>query len=456
MVHTLILVRHGKAVRFEESRTDKDRELTDHGERALRAWLPRAVGLIPQGEAIQVWSSPASRAWQTALVLQDACRHAGLETSREPVSIKALWEQDLAAFTKLLLESDAATICAVGHNPFIEEAVQRYTGSQISFATGAVAALSFDERAVGCPGAAHDVAQAAKGQAEPSSGRLPQARLLWFVQGPISQRWKALGSMERVLEEAAGVVLQRREAFITEPDDAETMHKFRVSIRTLRSLLAFVAPWQKSKQNAACQEGLRSIVRTTSRLREYDVLAAKARELEEASSELVSFCDDLAAQERARVYELIASPETAQALDRIAKQLAPLAWRTRVEAQGLSSGQVRQRFDALADKLDADIARLDISDALATHDVRKKAKRVRYNAERFEELLGEDAATIARGMEDRQDDLGALCDARVNIDIIDSLDTDGLPECAAQDLARLRAQSEAFLEQALGAWERSH
>ena len=56
---------------------------------------------------------------------------------------------------------------------------------------------------------------------------------------------------------------------------------------------------------------------------------------------------------------------------------------------------------------------------------------------------------VAQEMKDRQDDLGAICDARVNIGIIDSLATEDLPEPVAWDLALLRAKNETFLYTAL-------
>ena len=80
-----------------------------------------------------------------------------------------------------------------------------------------------------------------------------------------------------------------------------------------------------------------------------------------------------------------------------------------------------------------------------THDVRKSAKRVRYDAEKFSALVGDDAVDVAKDMTAHQDNLGAICDARVNIDIINGIDVDSLPEPVAWDLAFLRAQNETFL-----------
>ena len=454
MAKMLVLMRHGKARRPQDGQPDFERRLTAYGARALQASVPCALTLMPKDALVEMWSSPAARAQETALVAQEACRRVGVCVQPELVLVDALWDQDLPAFVELVQASRADVVFAVGHNPFIETAVGRLTGSYICCATGACAAVLFTDEGTGHAVGKHyeatgveqgDTEATTEGAGEEHALSAPPARLLWFVQGPRAQHWQTLATMERVLGEAARTVQERWESFLATPDDVETMHKFRVSIRTMRSLLAFVEPWQRSAQNKAGQKGLRGIVRKTSRLREFDVLAEQAHELEGAPVELAAFCEGLAAQERARVYTFLSSKRTAKALRTIVKQLECVQWRKRVEAQGLAPTLVRQRFDMLVQQLDQDMAELDLADAQATHDVRKNAKRVRYDAERFEELLGDDAVDIARGMEAHQDDLGAICDARVNMGIIDELDMSDVPDCVIQGLNLLRAQSEAFL-----------
>jgi CHAD domain-containing protein len=92
-----------------------------------------------------------------------------------------------------------------------------------------------------------------------------------------------------------------------------------------------------------------------------------------------------------------------------------------------------------------DLDALDFAEVEKTHDVRKQAKRVRYSAERFRDILGDDATGVAKDMTAHQDNLGAICDARVNIDIINGFQLDELPEPVAWDLALLRAENETFL-----------
>ena len=442
MPTTLILMRHGKAQRPLEGKPDEERKLRKQGARSLRAKLPQGLRMIPAGASVRVYSSPAARALQTARIVRDECKRQGIDV-RGPVElVPSLWDQDFDEFCDFIRSSNADVVFAVGHNPFIEQATEWLTGSRIDFTTGGFAAIELSDA---CLGGLEDFLDAWAGD----PGDFYAARLLWFVQGPVSQRWKTLVSMEKVLAEASDTVIMRLGAFFDDPEDDETMHKLRVSIRTLRSLVAFVAPWQKAEQNKACQRALKLIVACTSRLRELDVLTIQEQEIEGSTDALVDYCAAQAAVERARVLEELSRPRTKKRLKKVVGELHRIRWRRKVEANGLAATQVRERFDGLAFKLQQDLAALDIADAEATHDVRKDAKRVRYDAEQFESLLGEDVVDIAKGMVEHQDDLGAICDARVEIRIIDDMVARGVPEQVEQGLALMRKKYEDCLESAL-------
>ena len=92
---------------------------------------------------------------------------------------------------------------------------------------------------------------------------------------------------------------------------------------------------------------------------------------------------------------------------------------------------------------------IDIADNELTHDVRKQAKRARYVAECCGELIGADALPIAKAMTSRQDDLGAICDARANIALCDAFLAEEPPDAVAWDLSLYRAQNETFLYKTL-------
>ena len=434
MAQTLLLVRHGKAKNLAADQQDIERELTEAGKRALEASLAHELAPLDASPGIvQVWSSPAIRAMQTAKIVVKTLKDQGVKPHGGVLEHEELWAQNSEAFLLEVERCDADVIIAVGHNPFVEMLVNRLTGARIPFATGGIAAISLNDFRAVCE--SDDTVQADSSV----------CRLLWFSQGPISQRWKTLVTIEKVFQSGIETTLARRAAFLEDPDDIETMHKFRVSIRTLRSLVAFAKPWQDPDQNEAMQADLKSIVGETSRLRELDVFCEQAKDAPFDSPALVAFCEDEAARERKRVIEVLAQNRTEKRLKRVQEQAKHIRWRKQYVKEGLDARVARARFDSMAANLEHDLSVLDLSDVEPTHDVRKAAKRVRYVAENFSEIVGEDAPTIAKGMTAHQDNLGAVCDARVNIDIINGLANRDLPDEVAWDLALLRAQNETFL-----------
>lgn len=113
---TLILLRHGKAVRETEAPTDQARRLTDRGRRdAAEAGTRIAAARLTPTVALV---SPAERTRETA-----ACALAALPGAT-PTIIEALymagpetiWDAAFAAFA-----AGAETVLVVGHNPGLSE-----------------------------------------------------------------------------------------------------------------------------------------------------------------------------------------------------------------------------------------------------------------------------------------------------------------------------------------------
>ena len=230
-----------------------------------------------------------------------------------------------------------------------------------------------------------------------------------------------INEVNAILKNAGLTIAGRHTTFLDNPDDPETNHKLRVSIRTLRSLIDFMSPWQKSKQNERIQDDLKRVVKKTSRLRELDVLCEMARE-GGASDELIAFCESKAADERAKVLKSLSSRKYTNILERAIDETCTLQWKKQF-AKGkdaLKARDIRAHYKQMVGSLQTDLATLDEDDYPAMHEVRKRAKQVRYVSEQFSELLGENAAEQAKLMKAEQDRLGALCDAKVNREIVES------------------------------------
>ena len=436
---TLIVMRHGEAMPPEQGQHDADRCLTDAGIMALEARLPHMLRLLEaDDDAIQIWASPARRARQTAKLLERALVDSNATLEKRIELHSCLWEQSIDEFLADLHASDAKCVVAVGHIPFAEDIVYELTGSTPSFAPGALACL--------------EVHLADEDLGDEVSMR-DSARLKWFVQGPDPASWRTLAQLQRSITATALAIEDRREAFFADPKDIETIHRFRTNTRTLRSLVAFIAPWQDSKQNAKTQSILKEIVGYTSRQRELDVFEKQARSNPDSSPELLAFCKKQASGERAKVLKILKSKRIRKAFDTAMALSKDISWRKRYVKHGLPEEEVRSRFDAMIEAVGAELDSLKLSDAEQTHDVRKRAKRARYVAEFNGDVLGSDAAEIAQGMMSHQDSLGDVCDARANIRLINEFLQQDLPEPLVWELTLMRAQNETALFSALKASE---
>lgn len=440
MVQTLILMRHGKAEQCAATGNDADRALTDAGRRALEAALPKTVGLFDTTAPIRIWTSPLTRARQTASLLSSFLD--GEEASLHPT----LAAGDLEGFLDEVHQCPDQTVVAVGHNPFVEQLTERLSGIVLPFEKGTLASFGLTP--------------------DTTSGEL-----IWFVQGPRAMRWATLYHLEKILKRSERRVWKARRRFLKNPDDDKMLHKFRISIRTMRSLLSFAAPFQRKGWNAALQDDLRSLVRQTSRLRDLDILCARARKISEDAAgirsdaekvilsdaeasttstdpSLEAICIKMRKEERDRVVAAMNGRRLQRAARRVRRSMRGVIWRQSVEREGLGEEELQARFTALGDAFRSAYETLDFSDATATHSLRKRAKRLRYVADELSMLL-DDAEVTVRQMEAIQDELGALCDARASRETIASIDRRKLPSHAAHELLMLEKQEEDYLRDAL-------
>ncbi len=155
MIRKLVLIRHGDAENRRLGETDAERRLTARGLKALQEDYPAILEPLKDDLAdIQVWSSEAVRARQTAEVACDALGipHDAIEFH------KSLYAQDYDFFYGELCAAEGVVV-AVGHIPFMEEVASDFAKRMMSFTKGSVACFDVP-------------------------GSLAKAQLLWFARGP--------------------------------------------------------------------------------------------------------------------------------------------------------------------------------------------------------------------------------------------------------------------------------
>ncbi|UQA62478.1 CHAD domain-containing protein [Polyangium aurulentum] len=207
--------------------------------------------------------------------------------------------------------------------------------------------------------------------------------------------------------------------------DKEAVHDFRVSLRRLRTLLGVArAVWGK-KRLARFRDELRCYARATGVLRDEEVLVETLGGIdlpESARGAVNAWLEARAPEARARRSEAVVllregPPRRVKAgehgkrvrlLDRSLERLGERLQFSRAhevpaDALGLEAIAKTAR-DVLS------LAASDPEDAAAMHALRIRFKRMRYTAELFADLLGDEIAELAKHAAKMQKRLGELHD----------------------------------------------
>ena len=134
---TLLVMRHAKSSWDDTGLTDYDRPLNQRGIKAAQRMgrLLRDEELVPE----LILSSSALRAITTVELVVRACGHD------TPVSqLRELYLAEPAAYLQALraLGANPARVLLMGHNPGLEQLIEKLTGSAIRMPTAAIAQVS--------------------------------------------------------------------------------------------------------------------------------------------------------------------------------------------------------------------------------------------------------------------------------------------------------------------------
>lgn len=135
----ICLMRHGKAEAYDTEKDDRLRELTGKGRRDVTAVAALARRWWPAGRT-QIWTSPLIRACQTTEIV-------GRRLNPELVqTIEAIGEGNLEALYERIrpASDDTDVLLIVGHQPYLDQWAEAWTGAPVGFKTGSMALFSYD------------------------------------------------------------------------------------------------------------------------------------------------------------------------------------------------------------------------------------------------------------------------------------------------------------------------
>ena len=214
--------------------------------------------------------------------------------------------------------------------------------------------------------------------------------------------------------------------------DIESVHRMRVAIRRMRSLLRLIPDHYQARTARQLQSGLREIARNLGAVRDLDVLildlerfAASLPRAEQAPlRSVVQRLDQRRIKRRQRINRLFDSKGYA----RILRRLKRFANRRGQGARRIDRRAPRELRHVLPVLLHQRLASVRAYDALLPagdvedlHDLRVEFKQLRYALEFFQPILGASAAPYLRHVRAMQDLLGRIQDISVFIEAISRL-----------------------------------
>jgi len=208
--------------------------------------------------------------------------------------------------------------------------------------------------------------------------------------------------------------LQKHEAVMRDPAQADELRRYRVATRRLRAALRLFGPAFRQAEVAPISKGLSDIADAVGLVRDLDVRIAALRDWAATRSpESPALVQPLADAWRAERDDAMARLERRLASRRHARWWPKLVEFVRNDdhsgeiVRNRAGSQVWRAFE----KVRALAPAIGTADAAALHRLRIEAKRLRYSLEFLGDVLGPDRAWLVERLVALQDHLGALNDA---------------------------------------------
>lgn len=219
---------------------------------------------------------------------------------------------------------------------------------------------------------------------------------------------------------------QSYEHFRNNPYSPKRIHRFRVTMRKMRSLLHFVKPLIGKETYNELNNLIKDSTHRIEPIREADVLIKSCGERALEEPGLIDNYADVFKYLHNERRKWIRSRLTDSMISAFEKMLEDteqainhLTFNEEKATDGKWDSYLQNRFNKKKNKVLESFKQVDHSDHKSAHGVRKQAKKLRYAAKGFKDILpSKYVKKVKKKAEAIQDELGLICDLYKNSELL--------------------------------------
>lgn len=401
----IILVRHGEAVEFSYGCDDFKRQLTERGKRDIKKVIQQTANHIKKEHKILIWASPAVRANETAQIIADELKLENIDY------YKFILDGDYELLAKQIEQvDDDSTVFIVGHQPYLSIWSRKIASIKVPFRKGTMAGFNI------------------------TSKNPIKANMEW-IECAIMDSEENKPSLDNVItkkdlkEIMIGIlndIEDLQNQYLNDSDNIEIVHKIRVKIRQLRSLISFIKQIFYEEEYKDYQKKLSEIAKKFSYIREIDVLTGQWYSILSKNKDLLKdfsltkVLKDEREKEKLKINDYIISKTMNSELDNILSWIK--TWEESPEEDLKISQLAINKFNKWNSAVTKGIKNIKFNKLKEVHSLRILYKKVRYVQNSIEYFNKNSKWNLAQ-LKDKQDDLGYYCDIVNNIAILKDLNS---------------------------------
>lgn len=207
------------------------------------------------------------------------------------------------------------------------------------------------------------------------------------------------------------------------PYAPETAHRIRTNSRKLRSILNILKKEVDEEEHQKLNSGLKDLAVVYGPVREVDILIGLCSEialdqpdLSENYKSLFDFLHKERLKEMRRTFNKTKVKSAESSLDAVESWIEKF----RLDDKTDWDRYIKKRLVKKDRRLTDAYQNVDMDDHETVHEIRKRAKKLRYSAEYLGKLSSVKHKKMAKGAQSIQDEFGVLTDAHVNRQMLET------------------------------------